>query len=225
MRTSMAIAVVAGLALAVGCEQQEERPAEREVEAASETNRSTQEPQRRPITAEHPYATIPVIDAYHEGEKAWFIHTDVSDSAMAKRLTGMVGYRTLHSSPLGAIDPATVGKIYVFKNGVSREDREPWGGGPFGYQIDILGSVPGDSEYTALRNPQLVTWKEDATPRIVRSVEELERAERDGELTIEATGVIVNAPVVKWPGDYLGGDARLEERDAGRPGDMQETEP
>lgn len=214
MRTSTMIGALAAFVLAAGCGQTDGGPGETETEAPPETARTAQAPQVQPISEDRPHERIPVIDAYHEGEKAWFIHTDVSDSAMAKRLTEMVGYRTLHSPRLGAVDTATVGKIYVFKNGVSREGRKPWGGGPFGYQIDILGSVPGDSGYTALRNPQLVTWKEGATPRILRSVAELEEAERNGELTIEATGVIVNAPVVKWPGDYLGGDARLEGRGA-----------
>ncbi len=44
-----------------------------------------------------PYETLPIIDAYYEGEKLWFIHTDVSDEPMARRLTMMVGYNTIHS--------------------------------------------------------------------------------------------------------------------------------
>lgn len=149
------IAAVAGMVLAAGCAEQGERPEEGETGAPADTAEAGEELERQPITAEHPYETIPVIDAYYEGEK-------------------------------------------------------PWGGGPFHYQIDILDSVPGESVYSPLRNPQLVAWKEGATPRILRSVAELEKAERNGELTIEATGAIVNAPVVKWPGDYLGGDARLQ---------------
>lgn len=35
----------------------------------------------------------------------------------------------------------------------------------------------------------------------------------NGELAIERTRVIVNAPIVKWPTDHLAGDARLGEGD------------
>lgn len=146
--------------------------------------------------AQNPYVRIPVIDAYHEGRKVWFIHTEVSDVNMAKRLTEMVGYATVHSPKLGKVSPQAAGKIYVFKNGVRRKDAAPWGGGPFHYQIDVLDSVPGDNGYTPLRNPHMVSWKEGASPRVLRSEEEILAAERAGELTIQQTEVIVNAPIV-----------------------------
>jgi len=145
---------------------------------------------------EVPYVRLPAIDAYYQGQKIWFIHTEVSDAQMAQRLTEMVDYPTVYAPQLGSVDPAKAGRIYVFKNGVSRSDAQPWGGGPFHYQIDIFDSVPGDENYTPLRNPHLVTWKEEATPRVLRSEAELLEAQRNGELTIEPTPVVVNAPVV-----------------------------
>ncbi len=122
----------------------------------------------------------------------------------------MVGYHTMYSPRLADIPRENVGKFYVFTNGVSQEEIEPWGGGPLGYQIDIFESVPGDEGYTPLRNPHLVTWNETAAPRILTSVAELLEAERNGELTISQTNVIVNAPVVRWPTEYLGGRSRID---------------
>jgi len=144
---------------------------------------------------------IPMIDAYHEGEKVWFIHTDVTSPEMATRLTRMVGYPSYHV-PANAemVNASELSKIYVFTNGVNRSDAEPWGGGPFHYQIDILDTVPGDEGYTSWKNPQLVTWNENATPRVLRSIEDIEEAQRNGELTIKPTDVVVNAPVVRFPG-------------------------
>lgn len=95
------------------------------------------------------------------------------------------------------------GAIYVFKNGVDRSDAQPWGGGPFGYQIDILDSVPDDQAYTPLRNPHIVTWTEDADPRVLTSVEELMTACSSGKLEITTTDVVVTAPIVSWPGDLF----------------------
>jgi len=148
----------------------------------------------------HPYETIPVIDAYYQGEKVWFIHTDVSSEPMAERLTKMVGYRTLHAPQIAqAARLDQLGKIYVFTNGVRRRDAKPWGGGPFGYQIDVVDSVPGDADYTSWRHPQLVTWTEEATPRVLTSADAIRQAEAAGHLTIKPTDVVVNVPIVDWP--------------------------
>lgn len=149
---------------------------------------------------QHPYEAIPVIDAYYQGEKVWFIHTDVSSESMAERLTEMVGYRTLHApqiAPAARFDQ--LGKIYVFTNGVRRRNAKPWGGGPFGYQIDVVDSVPGDADYTSWRNPQLVTWNETATPRVLKSEDAIQQAEADGRLIVKPTDVVVNVPIVEWP--------------------------
>jgi len=147
------------------------------------------------------YEQIPIIDAYYEGEKIWFIHTDVSDPGMAQRLTDMVGYRTLlvpkHKE---AVDVDKLAKLYVFTNGIDKSDEKPWGGGPFNYQIDIFDSIPGDDSYTALRTPGLVSWNDGYTPRILKTEKELLAAKEAGELTIKFPGVIVNVPVVRWPG-------------------------
>lgn len=146
--------------------------------------------------ASNPYVRIPVIDAYYQDTRVWFIHTEASDRNMAQRLTKMVEYATLYSPELGKIDPERAGAIYVFTNGVSRKEVAPWGGGPFNFQIDVLDSVPGDSDYTPLRNPRMVSWNDDATPRILKSEAAILEAERAGELTVKRTDVIVNAPIV-----------------------------
>jgi len=147
------------------------------------------------------FEKIPVIDAYYEGEKIWFIHTDVTDPGMAERLTKMINYRTVYAPKNAeAVDTAKLAKFYVFSNGIDHAGIEPWGGGPFGFQIDIFDSIPGDEEYTSLRTPYIVTWNEDARPRILKTVDDLKKVEAAGELTIEETGVVVNVPIVRWPG-------------------------
>lgn len=152
-----------------------------------------------------PAIDLPVIDGYHDGEKVWFIHTSASSEKMATRLTEMVNYRTLHVPKLNDIvETDALADIYVFKNGIDQSDIEPWGGGPFGYQIDILDSVPGEKEYTPLRHPHVVMWKEDAEPEILESVDELMKAKDAGRLMIKPTDIVVSAPVVSWPGDPFG---------------------
>lgn len=152
-----------------------------------------------------PAIDLPVIDGYHNCDKVWFIHTSASSEKMAERLTKMVNYPTLHVPRLTEIVNADeLADIYVFKNGIDQSDVDPWGGGPFGYQIDILDSVPGEETYTPLRHPHIVTWKEDAEPEILKSVDQLMAAKQAGRLTIKPTDVVVTAPVVSWPGDPFG---------------------
>jgi phosphoglucomutase len=147
------------------------------------------------------YEKIPLIDAYYQGKKVWFIHTGASSKEMAERLTKMVDYPTYFVPQLKeAVDLDKIAKIYVFKNGVDQSEAEPWGGGPFNFQIDMLNAVPGDSNYSPLKNPHLVIWNETADARILESEEELLKAEKNGELTVKKTDVVVNAPVVRWPG-------------------------
>lgn len=163
-----------------------------------------------------PVIDIPVINGYYDGNQVWFLHTDVSEQQMAEMMTEMIGYPTYHTPALAdAVDADEAAPIYVFTNGIDHSDEEPWGGGPFNYQIDVLDSVPDDDDYTSLRNPHRVTWAEDAEPRILQSAEAVVDAEEDGELMIESTDIIVTAPVVSWPGSsedvHLGrGSADME---------------
>jgi hypothetical protein len=89
--------------------------------------------------------------------------------------------------------------VYVFANGVRRE-------GPFGFQVDVFDSVPGQTGYTPLRAVILVTWQVGHRPRILRSVEEIQAASRQGEVTLTRPGVVVNIPILAWPG--TGGEVR-----------------
>lgn len=152
-----------------------------------------------------PQLPMPVINAYYSGQEIWFMHTEVSDAGMAERLSNMVGgnntmgmMATMHVPRLAEVQKETTGKLYVFTNGVMQEGVKPWGGGPFGYQIDVFDSIPGQSVYTPLRNPYIVTWNENVTPRILKSVSEILAAEENNEITITQSDVIVNAPIVRW---------------------------
>ncbi len=140
--------------------------------------------------------TIPLIDGYYNGEKVFFVHTEVTDKAMAEMMTMMVNFPTLHVSELMNISQEDIAKVYVFTNGIA--GSEPYGGGPFMYQIDVFDSVPNQMEYSQFRIPHLVTWNDNSTPRILTSVYEILEAETNGELTIQTTENVVNAPMVVW---------------------------
>ena len=154
--------------------------------------------------------TIPLIDGYYNGEKVFFVHTEVSDKEMAEMMTMMVNFPTLHVSDLKNLPPDEMSKVYVFTNGISGSD--PYGGGPFMYQIDVFDSIPDQMEYSQFRVPHLVTWNENSTPRILISVDEIMEAESNAELTIQKTDNVVNAPMIVWKSDDIEQRASMIQR-------------
>jgi len=86
--------------------------------------------------------------------------------------------------------------VYVFANGVQPDGPR----GPMGFQPDVFDSAPGDAGYSPLRGLAIVTWADADRAEVLRSAEEVEAAVSDGRLTVERPGVVVNMPLLSWPG-------------------------
>lgn len=138
---------------------------------------------------------VPPVQAYGSGEEILFIHTEASDSGIAETLTEMMRSPVLVVPELARADSALLADVWVFTNGV-----QPGVQGPLGYQADVFDCLPGTECYTPLRRVNLVTWRDPDGARILRSVEEIRAAVDAGELTTEGPGVVVNMPVIRWPG-------------------------
>ncbi len=151
--------------------------------------------QNMPFNVDAP-VIMPMIDGYYEGKMVYFVHTEVSDSGMAEMMTRMINFPTLHVPELKNIPEDQTAKVYVFTNGIP--GSEPYGGGPFMFQIDVFDSIPGQAEYSQFRVPHLVTWNENAKPRVLTSESNILKAEASGELTIQRSDTVVNAPMVTW---------------------------
>ena len=96
--------------------------------------------------------------------------------------------------PLLAKAPgAALANVYVFKNGIK-------GTGPFHFQPDVFDNPPGMEGYSPLRQLNLVTWKDENTGRELRSAAEVKEVASKGEVIIERPGVVVNMPLLTWPG-------------------------
>jgi len=139
---------------------------------------------------------MPMIDGYHKGNMVYFVHTEISDSAMADMMSKMINFPTLYVPELKNIPEDQMARVYVFTNGVP--GSEPYGGGPFMFQIDVFDSIPGQAEYSQFRIPYLVTWNADAKPRILNSESKILKAESGGEITIKKSTFVVNAPMITW---------------------------
>jgi len=161
--------------------------------------------------------TMPMIDGYYNGEKVFFVHTEISDNNMAQMMSTMINFPTLHVSDLKNIPQSETSKVYVFTNGIA--GSEPYGGGLFMFQIDVFDSIPDQMGYSQFRVPHLVTWNDDSTPRILTSEAEIleaesngELIESNGELIIQKTNNVVNAPMIVWESNGMEQSASLIQR-------------
>lgn len=137
-------------------------------------------------------AGVPPVKGYLDGKEIRFIHTEASDGKVAELLTNMMGSPVLAVPSLTQAPQSMLAIVYVFKNGVN-------GGGPFGYQPDVFDNPPGKN-YSPLRTVNVVTWKDERLARELKSAAEVKNAVNKGEVTVERPGIVVNMPLLTWPG-------------------------
>lgn len=140
-------------------------------------------------------ARFPPVAAYYDGERVFFAHTETSDPEISETLTGMMGSPVVTVPELAQTPEDTLGPVYVFTDGVRPDGAR----GPLGYQPDVFDTVPGDAGYTPLRQLVLLNWDNDAEARLLTSSAQIDKAVEDGELAVEHTGVVINAPLLVWP--------------------------
>ncbi|MFP5252307.1 MAG: heavy metal translocating P-type ATPase [Actinomycetes bacterium] len=137
---------------------------------------------------------LPPVQGFYDGQAVFFVHPEASDAAVAGMLTEMMGGSPVLVVPaLAEVPEGARDDIYVFTNGIQ-------GDGPFGYQPDVFPSAPGDPAYSPLRRIVRATWDDEAQARELRSADEVVTAAHAGEITLEATDVVVNMPFLTWPG-------------------------
>lgn len=138
---------------------------------------------------------VPPVRGFGAGEEILFLHTEASDPGIAETLTEMMRSPVLVVPALARAPEAGLADVYVFTNGLQPDVQ-----GPLGYQADVFDCLPGEACYTPLRRVNLVTWADPDEARILRWAEEVRSALQAGELTPERPGVVVNMPIIRWPG-------------------------
>ena len=63
-------------------------------------------------------------------------------------------------------------------------------------QRNVIDTVPGKRDYTPLWAVRMVTWKDPAEARVLRSAAAVRAAQRAGDVTVRAVTVVVNCPVL-----------------------------
>jgi hypothetical protein len=100
--------------------------------------------------------------------------------------------RYLDFGPLKLRAGNRVAPIWAFTNGAEG-------------QRNVIDVVPGDEGYTPLWRVTMVTWKEGATPRVVKSAEDVMAAVEAGEATLKRTNIVVNCPVLGFGQEVVAG--------------------
>ncbi len=137
--------------------------------------------------------TVPQGIAYADGQEILFMHTEVSDAAVAEKLSKMMNSPVLTVPALAQVPAEALAKVYVFANGLK-------GKGPLGFQADVFDNPPGTAGYRPLRDLHLVTWQDPSSSRELKSAGEVLELEKKGEVTIERPGIVINMPFIRWPG-------------------------
>ena len=138
---------------------------------------------------------VPPVKGYAEGQEIRFIHTEVSDSEIADILTEMMDSPVLVVPSLAEAPDELVANVYVFTNGTK-------GDGPLGFQPDVFDHPPGTPGYRPLRTLNLVTWRDGSSIHPLTSAADVIEAEMKGEIVIEQPGVVINMPMLTWPGGH-----------------------
>lgn len=133
--------------------------------------------------------SIHLAKGYADGRLAFFIATDSSDNQTASSINESFGHKINYAPILSSIPKLYLQQGYDFLNGIKGE-------GPFGFQLPIASALPGDKYYSPLVQLNFIKWKENANIRLLKSSEEIGQAQRNGDLQIIKTNIIINSPVV-----------------------------
>ena len=133
---------------------------------------------------------------YVNGKIAFFIATDASDNQTAASITKNPGFKVNFAPALALSLESTRQQGYEFINGVRGE-------GSFGFQLPVASALPGDKNYTPLVQLNFVKWNSNSSStsstvsvRELKSVDEIMAAQKNGELTIAKTNIVINSPAV-----------------------------
>ena len=131
---------------------------------------------------------------YVNGKIAFFIATDASDNQTAASITKNPGFKVNFAPALALSLESTRQQGYEFINGVRGE-------GSLGFQLPVASALPGDKNYTPLVQLNFVKWNSNSSTstvvaRELKSVDEIMAAQKNGELTISKTNIVINSPAV-----------------------------
>lgn len=136
--------------------------------------------------------TLKLHQGFFDGGDVWFIRTDASDATFASE-NGLVYVPLLRNA---LTKEGSYAHLYVFRNGADG-------------QRPVVSTVPTREDFTPAFRVHIVSFTKD--PVLLESVAAIREAETAGTVQVEATEIVVNYPLVRWPGGGLPVDTELKE--------------
>jgi hypothetical protein len=124
------------------------------------------------------FAPPPVMMASYDDHLDAIVSTDTSSKLQAKALG--INY----SPTLGALKVGRFPEIYTVKGAAAPG------------QLMVLGSEPGEANYSPLWHEVTVRWNEGVAPMLLTSDTQIDQEEAAGSLTEKPRGVLLNSPVI-----------------------------
>lgn len=122
--------------------------------------------------------TLPAFPAFYDAHKDVVVVSDAFPKAAS------LTFHANYAPSLSAVQPASQPAWYII--------RGPAAPG----QITVLGSEPGQSDYSPLWRTVIVRWKPGVTTQMLTSDNMILDLAKKGQLTLTKTAMIVNAPVI-----------------------------
>lgn len=125
--------------------------------------------------------SLPAFPAYYDAHKDVVVVTDAFPKPAA------VTFHANFAPSLSVVKAATQPLWYIVR------------GRAVAGQLAVLGSEPGESDYSPLWRTVIVRWKSGVSPKLLTSDDMINGLAKKGRLTITDTSMVVNAPVVSKP--------------------------
>lgn len=130
------------------------------------------------------FVTFQLHEALYNGDMVYHIRTDASDPTFAS--DNKLVFVPLLNAALSR-EEATM-PLYTFTQGAAD-------------QLPVLSAIPGQDSYSPAMRIHQVTF--NGSPTLLDSAEKIQAAAAADEITIEKLNLVVNFPLVKWPGGEL----------------------
>ena len=125
--------------------------------------------------------TVPAFPTYYDAHKDDVVVTDAFPKPAA------VTFHANFAPSLGLVKPSSQPLWYIVR------------GRAVAGQLAVLGSEPGENNYSPLWRTVIVRWKPGVSPQMLTSDDMINDLARKGKLTVTDTSMLVNAPVVSKP--------------------------
>jgi hypothetical protein len=129
------------------------------------------------------------VSGWAHGRAVDYLLQEVSDPEVAKLMKEKTGFDVQVVPSLENVPRAALADLYLFMNGIA-------GPNPFGFQKNVIDSVPGEPGYSPLWLHTFVKWNDPSKARELKSEEEIQAAAKSGDVTLEQSKLVINCPVL-----------------------------